>query len=546
VITAVVDAGYPLLCGLPGGGTSLDLVEAAALSGCRFLPTATEAGSVLVATTIGDVTGRAAAVTTTLGPGVTSAVNGIACAWLDRLPVLVVTDDYEPSERASYRRQNVDASRLLAPLVKASIELGDGDPEQAVRRALDLAHRAPAGPVHVTLPAATARRAAAPSGVDMAALPADAEPVLDEAALELAGDLLDRSTHPLLLVGAEARGDDAAKAVVRLAETLAAPVLTTYRGKGSLPDDHPLAAGLFTNGALERRLVAGADLLVGIGLDPVELLPRRWDVGVPFVSLRSAPAASELVQPATSVAGPLETTLDALGERCRLSPLSWTAEAAVSRRRTRAGLREAVARSPGAEGLHATSLVEIVREAAPRDTVATMDSGAHMLAVAAAWQAFEPRSFYCSSGLATMGYAVPSAIGAGLALPSRPVVAFVGDAGFLMSAPELGTLAALDATVVVVVFADAALSLIELKRDGRALPAGALATPPVDWLRLAEAFGIHAAAASSEDALGEAVAAALGRGGPSVVVARVDPSSYARISELFRGPAHLAPASAAP
>ena len=114
LMTAVAEAGYPLLCGLPGGGTSLDLIEGATRSGCRFVPTATESGSVIIAATIGDITGRAPAVTTTLGPGVTSALNGVACASLDRLPLLLVTDDYDSSERAAIpapERRRSSASR---------------------------------------------------------------------------------------------------------------------------------------------------------------------------------------------------------------------------------------------------------------------------------------------------------------------------------------------------------------------------------------------------------------------------------------------------
>jgi thiamine pyrophosphate-dependent acetolactate synthase large subunit-like protein len=115
------------------------------------------------------------------------------------------------------------------------------------------------------------------------------------------------------------------------------------------------------------------------------------------------------------------------------------------------------------------------------------------------------------------------------------VLAFVGDAGLLMSAPELGTLAGLASTVVVVVFADRALSLIELKLGQRSIPAGALATPEVDWNALAWSFGIPSATVGDEHALADALAGALQRSGPSMVVATVDPSSYGRMAQVFRG-----------
>ena len=536
VMVAAADVGYPLLCGLPGGGTSLDLIEASQQAGSRFLPTATESGSVIIAATIGDLTGRAAVVTTTLGPGVTSAVNGIASASLDRQPVLVVSDGYDPSERERFQRQHIDVASLLAPITKGAFELTAENPAATVREALALAQQVPAGPVQLTLPASSAGRLSIDAGNGRAALlPTPSHSSTDEAALSRAADLFAGSTRPVLLAGAEARADAAAAALRRLAEAVAAPVLTTYRGKGTLPDDHPLAAGLFTNGALEQELLASCDLIVGVGLDPVELLARDWQFDAPYLDLREASGARPPTRPAASALGQLDRALDFLAEAGKPAPLSWTAQAAIARRRAGEALRKATADAHQGAGLAPTRVVEIARQTAPPDTLVTMDSGAHMLPVAALWQSFEPRSFFCSSGLATMGFALPAAIGLAVASPSRPVLAFVGDAGLLMSAPELGTLAGLAATVVVLVFADRSLSLIELKVGQRSLPAGALATPAVNWQTLAESFGLPATTASNEHALEDALAAALRRPGPSMVVATVDPSSYGRIAQVFRG-----------
>ena len=282
-MTAVAEAGYPLLCGLPGGGTSLDLIEGATRSGCRFVPTATESGSVIIAATIGDITGRAPAVTTTLGPGVTSALNGVACASLDRLPLLLVTDDYDSSERARFQRQNVDAARLLAPLTKASIPLTDHDPEGAVHDALEIAQRAPRGPVALSLPA-SASLAGLPSPVEPEGV---MPPGIDEVADWSRRDSDGPPDHPyssarrsILLAGVQCRtdvGQSVGVYAARRGPRLPPPVLTTYRGKGSLPDDHPLAAGLLhVTATWRRQLLAKTDLIISVGLDPVELLPRDW------------------------------------------------------------------------------------------------------------------------------------------------------------------------------------------------------------------------------------------------------------------------------
>ena len=174
--------------------------------------------------------------------------------------------------------------------------------------------------------------------------------------------------------------------------------------------------------------------------------------------------------------------------------------------------------------------------------IATVDAGAHMLAVMPLWEVTQPRRLLISSGLATMGFALPAAVAAALCAPGQPVVAFTGDGGLGMTLAEIETAVRLGLRIVVIVFNDAALSLIKIKQrpvghgSGEAVDYG-----PVSFAGAAEAMGAAAAVVSTEAELAQALAAALRRDGPTVIDAQVDPASYPVIMDLSRGEAGRQP-----
>ena len=204
--------------------------------------------------------------------------------------------------------------------------------------------------------------------------------------------------------------------------------------------------------------------------------------------------------------------------------------------RTQAALRlsEAAPARPGF--LSPVQVVRVARSHVPRETVVTVDAGAHMLAVMPLWEVTEPRRLLISSGLATMGFALPAAIAAALCAPAQLVVAFTGDGGLGMTLAEIETAARLRLRVAVLVFNDGALSLIKIKQR----PAGqggaeAVDFGPVSYARAAEAMGAAAVAVSTEMELAAALSAAAGRDGPTVIDIQVDPAGYPAIMDLSRG-----------
>ncbi|HSB42221.1 MAG TPA: thiamine pyrophosphate-dependent enzyme, partial [Methylomirabilota bacterium] len=168
-------------------------------------------------------------------------------------------------------------------------------------------------------------------------------------------------------------------------------------------------------------------------------------------------------------------------------------------------------------------------------SIATVDAGAHMFPATAYWQALEPGELLISNGLATMGFALPAAIAAQLAHPDRRVVCLTGDGGLMMVVAELETAGRLRLPLVIVVFNDAALSLIQVKQEQRGFEGVPMRYAGPDLPALARAFGIRALVAADEASLRSALIAAQTGPGPALIDARIDPSGYRRTLEIVRG-----------
>jgi acetolactate synthase-1/2/3 large subunit len=179
--------------------------------------------------------------------------------------------------------------------------------------------------------------------------------------------------------------------------------------------------------------------------------------------------------------------------------------------------------------------VAVARTLAPAGTVATVDAGAHMLAAVPMWEVDEPGELLISSGLATMGFALPAAVAAALARADRKVICCTGDGGLGMALAELETLARLRLDVIVVVFDDRALSLIAIKQGDRQGGASAVRYGTVDFAGTAASLGVPAFRADNAGELHDALAKALARGGPCLIDVAVDPAGYPAVLEAIRG-----------
>ena len=373
--------------------------------------------------------------------------------------------------------------------------------------------------------------------------PDDSDPPTpaDAAGASLLAGALRAARRPVLLLGAGAIPRTAAIRAALAGRGI--PALHTYRARGIIPDPAAEAAGLVTGGTMEWPLLAAADLIIGLGVDEAEMIPAPWDYAARTILITepvaSTPStAGSYFTGATAVRMPLARAAQMLAEVLADGPgHDWPPDAGrAAKTDAAARLTAAAVASPGL--LSPQQVVAAVRACTPPETIATVDAGAHMLVAMPLWEVPEPGRLLVSSGLATMGYALPAAIAAALCAPRGPVVAFTGDGGLGMTLAEIETAVRLSLRVIVIVFNDAALSLIKLKQK----PAGqggdeAVSYHPVSFAAAATAMGAAAAAVTTEQGLATALAAALRRPGPTVIDASVDPAGDLAVMELSRGQA---------
>jgi acetolactate synthase-1/2/3 large subunit len=525
IVTHLVRAGARAVFGMPGGGSNLDIIDAARQQGLRFVLSHTETAGAIMACAQAEITGAPGVCLSTLGPGVSSLVNGVAHAWLDRVPLVVLTDTMAPAARSRYEHQNLPHAALLGPITRFSADLTEEATDTILGEALARASGHPPGPVHIDC-------AQSVVAADVASAVERVWPITDGANAGLSAGtkkLVREAKRPLVIAGLGARSQECAAWLRRLCERYGIPALLTYKAKGVVSDGHPLYAGLFTLGEIEKPLVESADLILTVGLDPVELLPRAWPWTQPVVHCARWSAVRDQMPRGETVIGDLPAILREV-EDSFAGPSDWTPEEIAAHRERQ---RAAVMTDEG--GLTPGRAVAAIAEGVEPAAHITIDAGAHMFPAMALIPADRPARILISNGLSTMGYALPAAVGAALLAPGHPVVAITGDAGLLMCLGDLRTAAREGLRVVVIVFADGELSLIRIKQDRRRLEPAGVRIGEMDWPRVAAALGLWSFQAGDDNTLRRALADALAGDGPALIEARINPSGYGAMLRSLRG-----------
>jgi len=538
--TAAVMAAY-----LRGAGTRfvfaypgesiIELTEAARTTGIEVVLATREGTAAFMAEGMAMATGRPGVCLSTLGPGSTALVNGVAAATWDRVPMLAVSGQIEAAREQAFTHQVVDHKLLFSPVAKWAGRVEPVAIAPIMRRALRLAMAERPGAVHLT---GTAETFAAPAGDAEVSLP----PLLPLGAGTTVRvhrtpgspdpvERLRRARRPVVLAGIAAVRCGASSALARLAETVGAPVVVAPMAKGVFPEDHPCFAGVLDMACNQVvwELLASGDLLVAAGFDPVELL-RPWPLTTPVLHVDTTPNVDQVYASDCEVVGDVVAALDWLTDGWRGEPRWTEPEIAAHRDRLRAGYY--AGRVSGR--LNPSDVVDAVRAATPPDTVVACDVGSHKLTVGQGWPASTPRTVLMSNGLSAMGLGLPAAIAACLAQRSGsgdpsggpPVVALVGDGGFAMAATELPMAASRRLPLAVVVFADGSLNRIELKQLAIGYPSTATRLDASDLAGLAESMGCDGVRVSSLPELEKATAGLGTLTRPLVIEARIDPSQY--------------------
>ena len=518
--------GVRRMFGIPGGGSSLDLIEAAAQQGIDFHLTKREDSAVMMAAVTAELSGTPGVAFTTKGPGTANAVNGVAYAALDRAPVVLFTDGFSPNLQSYVTHQVFDQKAMLEPLTKGHGLLASDDPAAEFDRLLTQANRSPSGPVHVELTGTIARKEIT---LTPPPKPASDEQLINKTAAEQAGALLAAAKRPVIVVGLEARDPVVAQQIEALVSHIDCPVLVTYKAKGVVADDHVNLVGIFTGGKTEQPCVSQADLIVLVGMDPVELILQPWAYDAPVLDIALVRHSPHYTASVAAIHGPLAAALTILRDHATRS--NWKAnEIAVLKREMTARLA-----FPSSAKLNPQSIVELSQAASTSRPRVPVDAGAHMISATAFSRASEPMDLLISNGLATMGFAVPAAVAAALEDPERGALAFTGDGGFMMCASELALAAQCGAKMVTVVFNDGALSLIDIKQQSRGLEQRGTRWPRLNFAKVAEGFGCRAWQVDSVETYQSALRDAFAGDGPALIDVVFDPQGYAEQFSALRG-----------
>lgn len=449
--------------GIPGGEV-LTIIDALENAGIKFLLSKHENAAGFMAEGVHHVTKAPGLMVATVGPGAANAVNVTVNALQDRVPLILITGCVDPAESVTYNHQVFDHCSVFSPITKASLRVSDGFVEELIDKAIAIATEGRPGPVHLDLPIKIANQLHPVTKIPTRATPAPIKPANGES-LNKARKWLLEAQNPVMIVGLDAVHQNASSPIIDFCKKFGVPVVTTYKAKGIIPDDDELslgAAGLSPLGDKNiRPVIHAADLILLLGYDPIEMRSGwrdLWDSSkTRVVEFLIEPEYSYMHKSSLQFVCDISEGIEALSKDLKKKTTWKNGELMEMRTKHEKIYGQKQEWGPGA-------ITETVRRLVPRDTVITMDSGAHRILISQAWRTYVPRSALQSSAFCTMGCALPLATGAKLADPGRVVVAFMGDGGLEMVLGELITLRDLGLPVIVIVFVDASLALIEKKQ----------------------------------------------------------------------------------
>ncbi|MEL7099378.1 MAG: thiamine pyrophosphate-binding protein [Pseudomonadota bacterium] len=516
------EQGCKYAFGMPGGEV-LTLVDALEAAGIRFILCKHENAAGFMAEGAWHRTGAPGILVGTVGPGVLNAVNTVANALQDRVPLIVLAGCVDAAEAQSYTHQVLDQKAVFAPVTKAAFTLSAAAAHLIADKAVAIATQGQPGPVFIDVPVSVAD---APVPDAIPPRRPDTLPMSPwGVGLTSVATVLTGARRPLIIAGVDALNEGAE--VADFAQEFRIPVVTTYKAKGMLDESHPLSLGAAGLSPLADRtlvpLVQQADLILCIGYDPIEMRPgwqEIWNPGkVQVIDISAAPNTHYMHQATTNLVGSVYATVEALRAAATPGASDWGALIPEAKSALAAAFPEDDAWGPAA-------VMAEARAAFPPGTLATADSGAHRILLSQMWRCDEARGLMQSSALCTMGCAVPLAMGAKLADPERPVVSFSGDAGMLMVAGELSTAAELGLACVFVVFVDASLALIELKQRQRQMANNGVDFVAHDFAALGRAMGGRGVDVRARAELRGAIEEALAADTFTLIAAHIERGAY--------------------
>jgi acetolactate synthase-1/2/3 large subunit len=524
--------GVRVVFGVPGEET-LALTDALLDARMQVVAARHEQGAAFMADVYGRLSGRAGVCFSTLGPGATNLLTGVADAYLDHAPVVAITGQASLNRRHKESHQYIDVIAMFKPVTKwnASIPRADVIPE-AVRKAFKIAQTEKPGATHLELPEDVAEQS---MGDEAHVRPLMVQaPVMPEPApsqVQRAVDALSAAKRPVILAGNGVIRGKAADTLRGFARAFHIPVLHTFMAKGVIPDSDSLS--LHTLGLMARDyasvVMEQADVVLAAGYDFVEYAPCFWnrlrDKRIVHVDTMPAEVDEHYIVD-VGVLGDLRLSLQLMQAHMPAFGSSWARQA---RKIVVDGFEEELA-GPASWPLRPQHIIRELRAALKPDDVVVSDVGAHKLWMARMFPCETPNSCIISNGFAAMGIALPGAIAAKLLYPERRVVAVTGDGGFLMNSQELETAIRLKLPVVVVIWRDNGYGVIRWKQRLRYGRTSSVDFGNPDFVRYAESFGAAGYRVTEPGELRAMLEHALQREVPAVIDCPVDEDENLRLS----------------
>ncbi|MFQ5472303.1 MAG: acetolactate synthase large subunit, partial [Dehalococcoidia bacterium] len=495
----------------------------------RFIQTRHEQGAAFMCDVQGRLSGRASVCLATLGPGATNLVTGVADANMDRSPIVAVTGQGGIHRLHKESHQAMDLVALFRPMTKYNAQLTTPKiiPE-VVRKAFKVAQTEKFGATHIDFPEDVADASAEGEPLPVQQ-PKESEPLQSQ--LVRAAEVINAARFPLIIAGnglCRARATDALR---RFVDRTRIPCAHTFMAKGALPYTHELsllAVGLQSKDVVSCGLDR-ADVVLCIGYDMVEYHPETWnpDRDKRIIHIDRLPAEVDAhYTVAVGIAAGLCQTLDALSE------LITPRDDQAVRTLRRAILDELSDLADDASfPVKPQRVIHDIRKVMGAEDIVISDVGAHKMWIARMYPALEPNTCLISNGFASMGIALPGAIGAKLLYPDRRVLAVCGDGGFLMNCQEMETATRAGAPIVCLVFHDDTYGLIKWKQDIRYGRTSHIDFGNPDFVALAKSFNWDGVRIEAADELIPALQAAFDGNRPTLIDCPIDYTENLRLTD---------------
>jgi acetolactate synthase-1/2/3 large subunit len=552
LVQMLADAGVEIVFGLPGGAIS-PVHDALLDSSIRMVTTRHEAGAMFAAAGYAHSTGKLAVVAVTSGPGALNAMTGLASAWCDGLPVLLLVGEVpRPAhgkgvlqDGSAYGLQIVEMARHVTKLA-VEVPRPSALPH-LVRRAIATAMSGRRGPVMLTLPLdVSIAQVAAPRVGGSVTL---GEHVTTSVIDELAVLLLD-AERPLIIAGNGVRGPVAPERLRVLAERLACPVVTTPKGKGVFPENHQLSLGVLGLGghpSARNYIERGVDLVLAIGTSLGDMATDGFDEAIQARTLIhvdiDARQIGKSYAPTHAIVASAAELLGGLAERL---------ERCIPRKRHTTGgiVRQALSSSRHPMRIAPQDALRELQGLLPDDTIFTIDSGEHFTFAVQYLESVRPDSFIAMTGLGSMGQSIGAAIGAQLAHPGRSVAAICGDGCFAMNAFEIATAVSEQLPIRVFVFNDERLGMVENGHVNVYGRTPSFKTGPLDVCSIARGLGALTMRIDAPGQLQTMGSIVRSVGGPMVIDVRIDATIVLpkrdRVNQLVKPVWHVVPRPSVP